>query len=76
MTKPAPSASTFEHALAELEQLVAGMESGQMPLEDALAAYQRGSELVRYCQSKLADAEQRILQLEGNLLTEYTPPDA
>ena len=47
-----PSAS-FEEAMAELEQLVAKMESGELPLEASVAAYQRGSELVKYCAAQL-----------------------
>jgi len=49
-----PAAATmppesFEQAMAELAQLVTQMESGQLPLEASVAAYARGSELVRYC---------------------------
>jgi farnesyl diphosphate synthase len=44
---PAPGGITFEQALAELESLVARMEDGQLPLEESLAAYQRGAELIR-----------------------------
>jgi exodeoxyribonuclease VII small subunit len=36
------------------------MEAGQLPLEESLVAYQRGTELLRYCERVLADAEQRI----------------
>ena len=43
----APPAS-YEAAMAELETLVASMESGELPLEASLAAYRRGAELVRY----------------------------
>ncbi len=50
----------FESAMAELDVLVEKMEAGQLPLEESLAAYQRGSELLRYCEKVLADAEQRI----------------
>jgi exodeoxyribonuclease VII small subunit len=50
----------FESAMAELDVLVEKMEAGQLPLEESLAAYQRGTELLRYCEKVLADAEQRI----------------
>ena len=55
-TQPA----SFEQALAELEALVSQMESGQLPLEQSLAAYKRGVELLQYCQKSLADVEQQV----------------
>ena len=58
----------FETALAELESLVSAMEDGSMPLEQALASYQRGVELTRICQERLAKAKQHIKVLEGELL--------
>lgn len=51
---------SFEAATAELDALVEKMEAGQLPLEESLVAYQRGTELLRYCERVLADAEQRI----------------
>ncbi len=54
--------------MAELEQLVAKMESGELPLEAALAAYQRGSELVKYCATQLERVEKQIKVLEGDML--------
>ena len=58
----------FEQALDELDALVRRMESGQLSLDDSIAAYRRGAELARFCQSKLASAEQEIKRLEGDLL--------
>lgn len=58
----------FETALAELEALVAAMENGTQPLEESLAAYRRGVELSRICQQRLAQAEQQVKVLEGELL--------
>ena len=69
----AGDASTFEQALAELEALVARMEDGKLPLEESLAAYQRGAQLVRFCESKLADAQARIAILEGEALRDFNP---
>ncbi|MEJ5209819.1 MAG: exodeoxyribonuclease VII small subunit [Burkholderiales bacterium] len=62
-------APSFEAALAELEKIVASMESGQLSLEDSLAAYKRGTELLKLCQQQLQDAEQqvRILTESGGL---------
>jgi exodeoxyribonuclease VII small subunit len=64
---------TFEQALAELEALVARMEDGKLPLEESLAAYQRGAELIRHCESKLTDAQARIAILDGETLREFDP---
>jgi exodeoxyribonuclease VII small subunit len=58
----------FEQALDELDALVRQMESGQLSLDDSIAAYRRGAELARFCQSRLANAEQEIKRLEGDLL--------
>ena len=63
----------FESALAELETIVATMEGGQLPLADALAAYQRGAELLQYCQSVLKDAEQQVQVLERGVLKAFAP---
>lgn len=51
---------SFEEALAELEKIVRGLESGQQKLEEAIAAFERGSALRRHCEAKLAEAETRI----------------
>ncbi|MDD4817766.1 MAG: exodeoxyribonuclease VII small subunit [Victivallaceae bacterium] len=53
-------ATSFEAALAELEQLLAGMESGRRPLEELIASYERGMALGKYCREKLAALEKRI----------------
>jgi len=69
--KPASADSepqSFEAALAELEKLVASMESGQLSLEQSLAAHKRGLELAQYCQAKLAQAQQQVQVLEANIL--------
>lgn len=57
---------SFEIAMAELDGLVEKMEAGQLPLEESLAAYQRGTELLRYCEKVLTDAEQRIQVLTAS----------
>jgi exodeoxyribonuclease VII small subunit len=51
------------------------MESGELALDASIAAYRRGAELARYCQGRLADAEQEIKQLEGDLLKPLNPAD-
>jgi exodeoxyribonuclease VII small subunit len=66
---PAPIDSlSFEQAMDELDQLVRRMESGELSLDESIAAYRRGAELARFCQGRLAQAEQEIRQLEGDLL--------
>ena len=62
--KPADDATpTFEQALAELETLVQQMEGGDLALEDALAAFERGVALTKICQSALDAAELKIRTL-------------
>lgn len=70
MPKPASPPKSFEAAVTELESIVQEMEAGSLALEDALARYQRGIGLLKYCQDTLAGAEQRVRQLEGKELVE------
>ncbi|WP_410497614.1 exodeoxyribonuclease VII small subunit [Chitinibacter sp. S2-10] len=65
---------SYEAGVAELDALIAQMEGGQMPLEANLAAYQRGTELLRFCEAKLAAAEQQVKILEAGELKDF--PDA
>jgi len=51
---------SFEDALSELERIVRGLEGGQLKLEDAITAYERGTALRRHCEAKLADAQARV----------------
>ena len=59
-TPPDVSGLSFEDALAELEQIVRALESGQQKLEDAINAYERGAALRQHCEAKLAEAEARV----------------
>jgi exodeoxyribonuclease VII small subunit len=61
----------FEAALAELETLVANLEEGNLPLADSLAAYKRGAELLKYAQGELAQVEQQVKILEGDVLKPF-----
>jgi len=64
---------SFENAVKELESIVGQMESNQLPLEQSLSAYKRGTELLQFCQKTLADVEQQIRLLnEANQLQTYT----
>jgi exodeoxyribonuclease VII small subunit len=59
-------AVSFEQAYAELESIVAQMESGNMPLQASLAAYTRGNFLLQFCQKSLAAVEQQVQILNDN----------
>lgn len=74
MTSATNELQNYESAIAELETIVSKLESGQLPLEHSLAAYQRGAELLKQCQSLLTDAEQTISILtDKNTLATFNP---
>ena len=54
---------SFEAAFAELEATVQQLETGNLPLADALALYERGVQLARLCAAQLDAAELRVQQL-------------
>ena len=54
------AAMSFEDALAELEQIVRGLEAGQVKLDDAIKSYERGAQLKQHCERKLNEAQQRV----------------
>jgi len=60
MPKKAEQPASFETSLAELEQIVSRLESGDLPLEEALNEFERGVQLARAGQQKLQQAEQRV----------------
>jgi exodeoxyribonuclease VII small subunit len=62
----------FEEALQKLESVVESMESGELPLEKLLAQFEEGTRLVKICQTKLAEAELRIKQLEKDAVGQTT----
>ena len=71
--KTPPNASgslpdSYEAALQELETLTAQMESGQLPLDQLLAGYTRGAELLNYCRAQLDAVEQQIKVLDNGVL--------
>ena len=51
---------SFEDAMAALEQIVERLESGEAPLEESIALYERGEALRKHCETKLKDAELRV----------------
>ena len=50
----------FEAALEELEQVVEQLESGDLSLEDSLAAFEKGVGLVKFCNQKLTEVEKKV----------------
>ena len=69
-TCPAPEELSFEAALAELDQVVAALEGGQLELEESIERYERGVALLRSLQGTLADAQQKVTMLIGELEAE------
>ena len=51
---------SFEDSLAELEDMVETMESGQLALEELIASYERGAKLIAHCESVLDGARKRL----------------
>ena len=73
-----PKQRSFEETLAELEKLVASMESGQLPLQSALESFERGVQLTRECQTSLQAARQKVQILQqgsaGPILADFSVP--
>ena len=71
MAKKDQPTKKFETALEELEQVVEQLESGDLSLEDSLAAFEKGVGLVKLCNQKLTEVEKKVELLvkdkEGNL---------
>ncbi len=65
-------ATSYEAALDELEQLVAQLDAGQLPLDQLLSRYQRGAELLSFCRARLDAVEEQIKVLEGGELKPWT----
>ena len=69
----------FEKSLSELEELVQRLETGDLPLEDALKSFERGIGLTRECQSALDAAQARVeilLQRDGERLQPFATEGA
>ena len=54
------AALSFEDALKELEGIVSQLERGQVKLDEAISAYERGALLKRHCEQKLAEAKMKV----------------
>ncbi|MEO6409879.1 MAG: exodeoxyribonuclease VII small subunit [Burkholderiaceae bacterium] len=64
---------SYEHALTELDRLVAAMEGGQLPLERLLENYKRGAQLLAFCRSRLEAVEQQVKLVEDGQLKPWNP---
>jgi exodeoxyribonuclease VII small subunit len=60
MTETTVSELSFEAAMAELDQVVAKLERGEVALEDSIKLYERGADLKAHCEAKLKDAEEKV----------------
>ncbi len=56
---------TFEEASARLDELVRQMESGQLPLDGMIAAFEEGRALVAFCNAKLAEVQKRVEKIKA-----------
>ena len=81
-TTPSPTApasgpalpDSYEEAMQELETLVRGLESGELPLEQLLSGYQRGAALLQFCRDKLAAVEEQVKVLDDGVLKSWKAP--
>ncbi len=62
--KSTAAPASYAAAVEELEQLIDALESGQLPLEDLLAQYRRGNELLQYCRQRLQAVEEQVRVLD------------
>lgn len=72
-TAQAPEEMAFGEALAELESIVRALEGGQLDLEESMTRYERGVALLKTLQGKLAEAQQKITTLLGEIELEDEP---
>jgi exodeoxyribonuclease VII small subunit len=77
---PKEAKPDFETAMRDLEELVGRLEQGDLPLEESLAAFERGVMLTRTCQTALKEAEQKVeilLKKAGEpALEDFTPDES
>lgn len=69
------SSTNFEAQLSELETIVEQLETGDLPLEDALKVFEKGVKLSRQCQLLLSEAEQKVTILMDNQEQNFDSPD-
>ncbi|MFU8780748.1 MAG: exodeoxyribonuclease VII small subunit [Kiritimatiellia bacterium] len=76
MSAKQEQAVSFEKSLARLEEIVAGMESGALSLDDMIAQFEEGQKLIKFCTGKLDEVErkiERLLTKDGPVETEPFP---
>ncbi len=67
-SEPSPAdGHTFEHAVAELEAIIARIESGEVGLETSIQEYERGVALVKKCREMLERVEQKVVDLTARM---------
>ena len=64
---------TFEEAMNELEDLVESLDKGDISLDQAILAYDRGSQLKDYCQKKLTEAKMKVETIQSSDNSEIVP---
>lgn len=74
-SSPTPDPLPFESALAQIEQIIARIESGEVGLEESLAEYERGVTLINHCRGKLDAARQKVEDLTRKLQQHDAPTD-
>lgn len=70
------SSTNFETQLIELESIVEQLETGELPLEDALKVFEKGVTLSRQCQQLLSEAEQKVTILMDNQEQDFLDEDS
>ena len=64
---------TFEEAMKELEKLVDSLDKGDVSLDEAISAYDRGSQLKDYCEKKLQEAKMKVDTIQASDNTDTIP---
>ena len=73
MTNDVLDKLTFEEAMKELEELVDSLDKGDVSLDEAIAAYDRGSQLKDYCERKLQEAKMKVDTIQASDNTDTIP---
>ena len=76
IANPSPAAATpasYEAAMVELDLLVNRLDSGEMPLDELLAGYQRGTALLQWCREQLQTVEDQVKVLDAGALKVWKP---